>query len=286
MRLSDREFKLIGDLVYRLVGIKLAAEKKTLVIERLQKIIRNGGFRSFHEYYEHVLADESGREIITLVDRISTNHTFFFREQHHFDFMRQRWLPEMLAEGERSGQRELRIWSAGCSSGEEPYSIAMLLADQMQVQQRGWNVKILATDIAVSVLEKAVAGIYDDAALEGISEAGRRKHFQRLPDGKWQVRPQLQEMILFRRLNLINESYPFRNQFHLIFCRNVMIYFDERTRAGILQRFHRHLANDGYLFIGHSETANQHSALFTNVQPAIYRKVGEQHETDTRFGRR
>lgn len=273
MQLSDREFKQISDLVYSLVGIKLSAEKKTLVIERLQKVIRNGGFGSFHEYYEYVLADASGREIVNLIDRISTNHTFFFREKHHFDFMRQTWLPQIIARGERCGQKELRIWSAGCSSGEEPYSIALLLADHPALQQ-GWKVKILATDIAVSVLEKAAAGIYEQTALAGLSEAGRRKHFQKLPDGRWQAGKSLREMIMFRRLNLINETYPFRNQFHLIFCRNVMIYFDDKTRAGIVQRFHKHLDGQGYLFIGHSETLNQYTALFTHVQPAIYSKGG------------
>lgn len=271
-QLSMEEFNLIRKLVYDRFGIQLNEQKRSLVVERLQKTLRTGGFPSFRAYYEHVIADRSGRALLELVDRISTNHTHFFREKDHFVFMQTTWLPALKKKA-FSGKKAVRIWSAGCSSGEEPYTIAMLLADQLEMDGGGWDIGILATDISTTVLEKAQAGIYADTQLDQVPEIYKKKYFRSTGEGLYAVSPALKEMLLFRRLNLMNQDYPFKGQFQIIFCRNVMIYFDEPVREGLLSRFHRYLEPGGYLFIGHSESIGRDNKYFRFIRPAIYQKI-------------
>ena len=273
-QLSMEEFDLIRKLVYDRFGIHLNEQKKSLVVERLQKTLRTGQFESFRAYYNYVVSDRSGKALLELVDRISTNHTHFFREKDHFVFMQTTWLPALKKAAQTAGKKkDIRIWSAGCSSGEEPYTIAMLLADQFEMDGSGWDIGILATDISTTVLEKAQAGLYSDSQLEQVPDVFKRKFFRPAGDGLYTVTPAIKDLVMFRRLNLMNKEYPFKGQFQIIFCRNVMIYFDEPVRNELLQRYHRYLEPDGYLFIGHSESIGRDNKYFRFIRPAIYQKI-------------
>ena len=273
-QLSMEEFNLIRKLVYDRFGIHLNEQKKSLVVERLQKTLRTGQFESFRAYYDYVMRDRSGKALLELVDRISTNHTHFFREKDHFVFMQTTWLPALKKAAQTAGKKkDIRIWSAGCSSGEEPYTIAMLLADQFEMDGSGWDIGILATDISTTVLEKAQAGLYSDTQLEQVPDVFKRKFFRPAGEGLYTLNPAIKELVMFRRLNLMNKEYPFKGQFQIVFCRNVMIYFDEPVRNELLQRYHRYLEPDGYLFIGHSESIGRDNKYFRFIRPAIYQKI-------------
>jgi chemotaxis protein methyltransferase CheR len=271
--LSDMEYRQISGLVRERFGINLGDHKQTLIVERLQRELRLGGFESFTEYYRHVMQDASGRALLTLVDRISTNHTFFFRESTHFDFLREAVLPQAAAGLRERGRSDIRLWSAGCSSGEEPYTLAMVVAEGGHSFLRGMKTGILATDISVSVLERAAAVIYSGSHMSQVSPALRKKYFIPQKDGSWRVNSALKNMVLFRRLNLMRQEYPFKGLFQAIFCRNVMIYFDNATRNAILEKFCRYLEPGGYLFLGHAESMGRHSRLFRYIRPAVYQKI-------------
>jgi chemotaxis protein methyltransferase CheR len=271
--LSDEEFKLISRLVYDRFGINLGEHKRTLVVARLHKVLHGGGFSSFKEYYEHVVRDVSGHALLTLIDRISTNHTFFFREQEHFDFFKNIALSQILGTLRKSGRTDLRIWCAGCASGEEPYTLAMVLSDYFSDDFGDLDIGILATDISVTALKKATDGIYQADKLGEVPSWYRQRYFVPLKDGYLAVKQELKDMVLFRRLNLMRNEYPFKGQFHAIFCRNVMIYFDNATRQSLVERFYRYLAPDGYLIIGHSESIDRSPGYFKRVRPSVYQKT-------------
>lgn len=273
INLTIKEFDLISKLVYDRFGITLSENKRTLVVERLQKLVRQGGFESFEEYYDYVVADCSGKELLTLIDKISTNHTFFFREQEHFNFLKNEALPRLMEEKRRQGCSEFRFWSAGCSSGEEAYTLAITLSEYFGAELKKWKIGILATDIATSVLEKGAAGIYNDTQLANTPPELKRKYFQAVGPCQWEVTSEIKKMVMFRRLNLMNSCFPFNNNFDIIFCRNVMIYFDETTRNNLIEKYHRHIVPSGYLFIGHSETLSRQNDLFRYIKPATYQKT-------------
>jgi chemotaxis protein methyltransferase CheR len=270
--LTGAEFHLISSLVYDKFGINLGEHKRSLVIERLQKVLRQGGFSSFTEYYYHVVEDVTGHALLTLIDRISTNHTFFFRESDHFDELTTRVIPETLSK-QLPGRRSLRLWSAGCSSGEEPYTIAMIICNFMGQKMSALDAGVLATDISVTALEKASQGVYSDAEMTHVEPDVRRRYFMQLGEGRWSVKQCLKDLVLFRRLNLMRQSYPFKGKFHGIFCRNVMIYFDAPTRKALLERYHNYLEPGGYLFVGHSESLERSNGLFKYISPALYQKI-------------
>lgn len=272
IKLQDDEFRLISQLLYQRCGINLTEQKRALVVERLQKTLREGQFPSFKTYYTHVISDSSGKALLHMVDKLSTNHTFFFRETAHYDFLRLRVLPELVKSLQKQGNRKIRIWSAGCSSGEEAYTAAMVISEFFGGELSGWDVGILATDISITALEKAQSGLYKQSQLDCIPPSYRLRYFKPAGDGNWSVLPEIQNMILFRRLNLINESYPFKGLFHVIFCRNVMIYFDNATQQRLIDRLYHYTEPDGYLFVGHSEPLNQYRPLYKYVQPAIFQK--------------
>jgi chemotaxis protein methyltransferase CheR len=270
--LTREEFHLISSLVYEKFGINLGEQKRTLVIERLQKELRQGGFSSFKEYYDHVTQDTTGQALLTMIDRISTNHTFFFREKDHFDLLTAEVLPKTLQKLPGAGQ-DLRFWTAGCSSGEEPYSLAMTISEFLGPRINNLIPSILATDISVTALAKASRGVYAETETAKISSSLKSRYFVRLEDGTWAVKQSLKKLILFRRLNLMRRAYPFKNKFHVIFCRNVMIYFDAPTRQALLERFYACLEPEGYLFLGHSESLGRSSSLFKYIKPAVYQKI-------------
>ncbi len=271
--LTDKEYRLFRDLVYEKSGINLGDQKQQLVRARLGKRLRSGNFASYRAYYEFVKKDTTGNELSALIDAIATNTTHLFREKQHFDFLRETvrgWLQDSAWRG-RNGT--LRVWSAGCSSGEEPHSLAMTVDDLLS-NQHGIDWKILATDISTKVLDKARAGVYESHRLGTVPESFRRRYFVRSGQapGLMQISPNLQSRITFARFNLMTERFPFRHGFHFVFCRNVMIYFDRPTQESLVSRFTQHILPGGHLIIGHSESLNSLQHTLSYVRPTIYRK--------------
>jgi chemotaxis protein methyltransferase CheR len=275
--LTDAEFTRLSDLVYKHCGINLHDGKVELVRARLAKQMRVGNFATASEYLEHVLADPTGGEFTRLIDALSTNLTSFFRERNHFDYLQQHFLPKVIAEKQRKGGKRLRAWSAGCSSGEEPYSLAMTLLEATAGgPASGWDVKLLATDISTRVLALAQRGAYDKQRVDGVPPDLRNKYLTASKfEGRtfYDVSRPLQQLIAFRHLNLM-QNWPFSGPFDFIFCRNVMIYFDKPTQEKLVGRFHDCLAPGGMLFTGHSESLTGINHRFRYVQPTIYGKAG------------
>jgi len=270
--LTEGEFQKISKLVYDQCGIHLSDGKKELVKARLGKKIRNGPFKSFHDYYQHVLKDSSGEELIQLLDSIATNYTFFFREQKHFDCLRSEILPELIGKKKDRGRR-LRFWSAACSSGEEPYSIAMTVLDDLE-HSFVWDVSVLGTDISTKALKTAESGIFAKERVQSIAPSLVKKFFLK-GENEWKdyvrVKDEVRKLIRLRRLNLM-ESFRFSEPFDCIFCRNVMIYFDKKTQADLVNRLYGCLEIGGFLLIGHSESLTGIEHPFHYVKPSIYKK--------------
>ena len=268
--LSEAEFNEISEFVKRNCGINLHDGKKELVKARLGKRIRQLGVGSFRQYMDSVRNDSSGAELTTMLDQISTNLTFFFREYKHFEHLREAVIPAIRAKG----KRRIRIWSAGCSSGEEPYSIAMLLNEAIN-DLVGWDAAVLATDLSTKVLGMAQRGIYRQERFRETPKHLVSKYFnvvEKRPDGNvFQAKSSIRKLIHFARLNLM-ESWPMKGPFDVIFCRNVMIYFDKTTQGRLVNRYFDMLAPGGVLFIGHSESLTGTQHRYKYVQPAIYQK--------------
>jgi len=265
VELSPAQFRKIARIVHQLAGIALHDGKEELVKARLMKRLRELNINSVKEYIKYLENDASGRELAELIDIMTTNKTCFFREYEHFKFLKERVLPEW-----KHGEK--RIWSAGCSSGEEPYSIAILLREELRTSAR---VKILATDISARMLKKAKEGIYPAEELKNVPPDVVRKYFTPVPHettSLFRIKDEVKCMVRFARLNLM-DRWPMKGPFDIIFCRNVMIYFDRETKEQLLQRFWKMLAPGGYLFIGHSESLAPLSSPFLYVKPAIYRKA-------------
>lgn len=275
MVLSTEEFVRLGDLVERRFGIKLGPAKKLLVENRLRQLLRDKGYGSFQEYWHRQLADPSDEALGELADRMTTNFTYFHREPEHFAILEKEVLPAIVGrieEGAKAGrsERDLRVWCAAASTGEEPYTLAILLREWFGRDYPRWKAGLLATDISDRALERARAGVYPREALEKLPERWRRWF---VPESRGTVRvdPVISSDITFRRFNLMNESFPFQRPFHVIFCRNALIYFGESERQGLYRRFHDALVPGGYLFIGHSETFGREGPL-GYVHPAVYRR--------------
>jgi chemotaxis protein methyltransferase CheR len=269
---TDADFERVCAIVYRTVGIRLTEAKRDLVYGRLARRIRQLQLTSFRDYLDLVEA-EPEREFTDFVNAITTNLTSFFRERHHFDALRSQVFPELMRA--RTASRRLRIWSAGCSTGEEPYSLAMTVADEFG-QRAGWDVRILATDLDTNVLEHARAGVYNEDRVRQIPDNIRSRWFRRGRGenaGRVRVAPELQDLITFNQLNLM-EPWPMRGPFDIIFCRNVVIYFDKPTQTRLFERFADLLSDDGYLFVGHSETLYRVTDRFELIGQTIYRKAG------------
>lgn len=274
IEITDKEFELFRSLIYDKSGINLNPTKKGLLHTRLLKRLSLHNCATFAEYYYYIQNDDSGEELIAMLNAVSTNLTKFFREENHFLFLQNTVLPEITQGRRKSGQRRLRVWCAGCSSGEEPYSIGITLLQHIESPLL-WDIKILATDISTDILEKAAEGIYEKEKVSELPHDLLSAFFIRGSSqysGYYKVKSALQNIISFRRLNLIDEKYPFRGKFDFIFCRNVMIYFDKRTQERIVNRYYNCLEDGGYLFIGHSESLNGVKSPFTYVMPAVYRK--------------
>ena len=274
---SDRDYQAIAEFVYKTAGINLMEGKKELVRTRLGKRMRQLQMKDFHTYFQHVIKDETGEEIIFLLDALATNLTSFFREEQHFTFMGKTLLPNLEKRRRVQGSRKLRIWSAACSSGEEPYTIGMVILEKSPYFGLGGDCKILATDISTKVLGMAKQGHYGPERIKTIPPILLSKYFHKISGERggeylYKVNNQLRELIAFRRLNLM-DPLPFKNPLDLIFCRNVMIYFDKETIARLVTKYHQILAPGGYLFIGHSESLSGLSHEFLYVEPCVYQKA-------------
>ncbi len=275
-RISDKEFELLRSLIKELTGINLSDQKKMLVVSRLSKRLRALGLTSFAGYYRYVTEDIKGREEIDhLINRMTTNKTDFYRESHHFDFMQRTALPYIYQEGRKHSELNLRVWSAGCSSGEEPYTIAITLKEFFR-DKPGWDIKILATDLDTEMLDKSKEGIYKQEIVLPISKEYLRTYFKKgvgENQGLFMVKDTLKDMIVFRRHNLVYDSLPTKRQFDIVFCRNVIIYFDEQTKIKVINQFYNALKEGGYLFLGHSESPVGCENKFKLLGNSLYCKI-------------
>lgn len=270
--MSDRDFRLFSKLIESTCGIKMPDVKKNMLESRLRKRLRSLEIDSFRDYYDFLSSSEGERtEMIKMIDAVTTNKTDFFREPAHFVFLAEKVLPELLG-GIQSNQ--VNLWSAGCSSGEEPYTLAMVLSEYASSREH-FNFSILATDICTDVLQKAYRGIYEEDRIVPISADLRKKYLLRSRDksqGVVRLVPEVRSKITFRRLNFLDSSYRIEEKFQVIFCRNVLIYFDRPTQERVLNNFCRHLVPGGHLFLGHSETINGLDVPLVQVNSTIYRK--------------
>ena len=269
--ITDAEFHSIRDLVYKRFGITLSDQKKTLVVGRLQKKLKEHGLNTFKEYYDMLVADKSGDLLTELANQITTNHTFFFREPDHFDFFKSDILPWMVSAHKARNDNDLRIWCAAASSGEEPYTLIITLLDYFGADYKNWNCGLLATDVSEKALEAAIGGIYVPTRLQGVSPTILNKYFRKVPEGH-AVTDQLKREVTYRNFNLMNKTLPFKKKFDCIWCRNVMIYFDAPTKHDLVNRMYDVTVNGGYLLIGHSETLDRTKTKWKYVKPAVYRK--------------
>jgi chemotaxis protein methyltransferase CheR len=267
--ITDREFEQLVGYIKANYGINLF-HKKVLVIGRLLNYMEQNNFDSFSDYYQFIISDKTGKAATTLINRITTNHTFFMRESQHFKYFRDKVLPDYITK--IAANKDLRIWSAGCSSGEEPYTLAMIINDHFMGNKEMWDTKILATDISTKVLESAVSGVYQTEQILPLPEKWRKKYFTKHSEDTSIVVDEIKNEVIFRKFNLIDDVFPFKKKFHAIFCRNVMIYFDNETKSRLIDKFYDHLEYGGYLFIGHAESINRNESKYKYILPSVYRK--------------
>lgn len=265
---SDRNFNVIKDIAYRSSGIKLSDHKRDMVYGRLARRLRQLKIENFDDYCA-LITDSNNSEFGEFINSLTTNLTSFFREKHHFEFLKSSVCPWLRAKARND--KRIRIWSAGCSTGEEPYSIAMTLASTLDL--RDMDLKILATDLDSNVVAKAKTGIYDTERIESLPQETQQKYFKVNTDGKRvMVREKYRELITFKVLNLLFD-WPMKGPFEVIFCRNVVIYFDKDTQRVLFDRFAKLLVDGGYLFIGHSENLHGVTDRFKSLGKTVYQKV-------------
>lgn len=266
--ITKDEFNRFRSLVYKESGISLSETKQSLLISRLSKRLRDLGLTTFQAYYDFVMADPSRDEFTRMLDLISTNKTDFFREPKHFEFLRDEILPKL------EDVKRIRIWSSACSTGEEPYTIAITLHESVSNPAQ-WDFQVLGSDLSTRVLVKAAAGVYEHERVAGLPTQILKRHFLRgrnMNNELVKVKPHLTQIVKFRRLNLMDDRFPIKTPLDLIFCRNVMIYFDRPTQEKLVAKFHRYLKPGGYLFIGHSESLQWIAHSFKHIAPTIYWK--------------
>lgn len=269
--LSECNFLRLAAFIHSYSGIRMPPSKRTMLEGRLRRRMRSAGITDVNDYCRYLFDDSTvDDEIIHFIDAVTTNKTEFFREAGHFTFMQSEVLPQ-IAGNER---REIKAWSAACSIGAEPYSMAMVLDDFCQAQ-RGLSYSMLATDICTEVLGRALSGKYPEAMIEPVPTELRQRHVLVAKDaqnGTVRMAPHLRSRITFARLNLMDEAYAVASDFDVIFCRNVLIYFDKRTQAAVLERFANHLRPGGYLFLGHSESISGLNLPYMQVANTIFRR--------------
>ncbi|MDQ8180955.1 protein-glutamate O-methyltransferase CheR [Pelagicoccus sp. SDUM812005] len=270
-KITDQDYSFIRDLIYKETRINLGDSKRELVSARLGKRLRANSLGSYTEYCQMLQSRPNSGELYHLIDAISTNHTFFFREINHFNYLNSHILPHFL-NGRFGAGKELKIWSCACSTGEEPYSLAIAL-EEFLGQQQGYDWSIQCSDISNRVLDFASKGIYDRDRLKNVKAEWLKRYFQKgekQMDGYFRVRPEISKKLAFQRLNLFAPQYPWRQKFQVIFCRNVMIYFDRETQQELVGRLAQHLVPGGFLLIGHAESLAGIRHPYQSIKPAIY----------------
>jgi chemotaxis protein methyltransferase CheR len=267
--MTTPEFKVFQELLYDKSGIVLKENKRSLVESRVTQRLRALKMPGFSQYLDYLQADTTGEELIQLIDVISTNITHYFREKDHFEF-----LDTVMGEWGNAGLKKVRIWSAACSTGEEPYSMAMTVHPHMVKHKM--DLKILGTDISTRVLAKAKAGVYAEDRLKTVPKENQSRYFIRHEEqgeDMYQVSEKLKQMTMYRRLNFTVFPYPIKGIFDVIFCRNAMIYFDRTLRAKMVNEFARLLKPGGYLLVGHSETLIGIESTFKTIRPSVYQRL-------------
>ena len=266
--ITDSEFNRIVGYVKGNFGIDLS-QKRVLIMGRLENYLLRNGFDSYNDYMTEVEKDPSGEEAKNLINVLTTNPTYFMRESEHFDYMRQIVLPQLRKK--EAARKDLRIWSAASSTGEEPYTIAMVLMDFFGIEHKAWDTKVLATDISTRVLEHASRGMYLKEQVEPLPPKWKQRYFKQINSEQYVAKDVLKKELIFRRFNLMND-FPFRRKFHVVFLRNVMIYFEDETKYNLLNKIYDFMEPGGYLFIGTTENLDKNKTRFEYVRPSIYRK--------------
>ena len=272
--ISARDYTRLCNLIYDMAGIRLGSDKKTMLEVRIKRRLKALDLHSYGQYCDYLFGHQGLKEeLVSLIDVVTTNKTDFFREPKHFNFLVETALPELTARD--GGGKPLLIWSAGCSSGEEPYTLAMVLSEY-GLTHPGFRFRILATDISTDVLAKAEMGVYSNDVAGPVPAPLKRKYLMasRVPgSNRVRVVPELRRLIEFRRLNFMDADYRMTEKADAIFCRNVIIYFDRQTQEKVLQRLSRLLVPRGYMFVGHAETLHDMDLPLTPVAPALYRRI-------------
>jgi chemotaxis protein methyltransferase CheR len=271
--IAAHEFEQIQQLARQTFGLDLKKGKEQLVSARLSRLVRAGGFRSFREYYRHVISDVTGEALAATIDALATNHTSFMREPDHFEFLRQRVAPSL------AGRQPVEIWSAACATGEEVWSLAFTMSEALP----GRRIRVIGTDISRKALAAAGRAVYSSERCASLPPTWASRYFtaERSNPGMLRVRPEFRSMAVFSRLNLM-DALPATRRFPVIFCRNVMIYFDARTQQEVARKLAACLEPGGYLFVGHAESLGRFSHSLEYVQPAVYRKPAGREGTWTR----
>jgi len=272
--LSSRDFARLGQFIHERLGIQMPPAKRVMLESRLRRRLRALGMTSFADYCDLILsAHADHEELVQLTSAVTTNKTDFFREPQHFDVLVKQVIPDILRAGSLADRRPLRLWSSACSSGEEPYTLAMVLTEA--AEQLRFRFDILASDISMRVLEHALRAIYDESHIAPVPMPLRKKYLMRKKGSQGEVRiaPELRSLVRFRQINLLDSAYPVDYAQDIIFCRNVFIYFDRPTQEAILRRFCAHLVPGGYIFLGHSETINGLDVPLEPIAPTVYRHV-------------
>ena len=271
--ITDDEFNTISELSEKLTGIKLTESKKALIIARLSATLRKLDLNSFSEYINFLQTDGTQEDIKFFINRITTNETSFFREKHHFDFLKSKILHELLEQKISSGNLNLRVWSAACSTGEEPYSLAITILEYFK-GKIGYDIKILASDLSTSVLDVASKGEYNIEDLKNsVPHDLIHKYFHKVNHEVYRINDEVKRLISFRQINFLDERYPLKSKVDIVFCRNALIYFDDTIRDMIVTRFYNHLNVPGFLFVGHSENLFRHSQKFKLISNTTYSKI-------------
>lgn len=268
LTITENDFQRLVNFVKQNYGIDLS-KKKQLIVGRLSNSIISMGFSSFEEYVDHLLQNHTPEDLELMLNKLTTNYTYFMREESHFEFFTDVILPYLI---ETKKNRSLSIWSAGCSSGEEPYTISMILKEYLGPKASMWDTRVLATDISQNALKAANNAVYDKDSLRNLPPGWKDKYFRSAGSpGIFTVSPEIKSNVIFRTFNLMN-PIKFRLKFDVIFCRNVMIYFDQETKDALVNRFYNATNPGGYLLIGHSESLNRSSTPYRYIRPATYRR--------------
>ena len=267
--IKEKDFEKFAEYIQRHYGIHFKKDKQALVESRLGQILEKMKISSLTEYLDFVTSDKTGRAVSDMLNKLTTNYTYFMREPEHFRILKDKVLPYLE---KNVKDKDLRIWSAACSSGEEPYSIAMVLDEYFALNKDSWDTKVLATDISDSMLSLAKSGIYSYEKIDNLSEAWKKRYFKKLDEDRFVISEKIKDEVIFNNFNLMTPVYPFRRKMHVIFCRNVMIYFDSDTKDKLIEKFYDITEPGGFLFIGHSESISRDKTRYKYVMPSVYRK--------------